>query len=244
MKKIALVIAFIFLFGCSRAGMKFNYAPGTNQNDFQTALKDCGEEKQEGYFLFGPLIILAPVMGAIEGTRYYKKKGVQTCMEGKGYRCVENCPNGETPPKAIDPQVLTKWTEIIKTEKQKEWIHYGNSPNGLTFYYNPASVSILENRYVFFRDQIKLPDDSKENKSLIWRSVKVNCADKIFKLSDIVAADKNGNATDSNLSETHWQNLPETSIIGIFAYRKCPEKGITSAGKGGPEVLSSKEKKE
>jgi hypothetical protein len=131
----------------------------------------------------------------------------------------------------VDPQVLAKWTETIRNEKEKEWVFYAKNPKGFLFYYNPTSLSVVDQRYVCFREQIKYPADGKENISYVWRSVKVNCADKIFKLSDFVAIDKAGNTTDPRTIETAWLNLPETSPLGTIAYKMCKEK-ITQGTEG------------
>ena len=229
MKIIIVLIVCTMMFGCAHSPMKFQLAPGTNQADFQTAKQECGGDSNQGsYFLFGPLIILAPVVAVVEGVKYQKRGEFQKCMEAKGFKCLENCPNptSEVPQKPIDPQVLANWTETIRNEKEKEWVCYTNDPNGLNFYYNPQSITVVDQRYIFYRDQIKCPADWKEDFSYIWRSVKVNCADKIFKLSDFVAIDKAGNTRDPKTSETAWQNLPETSPMGTFAYKQCKERVV------------------
>ncbi len=93
MKTIFILMVYIMMFGCAHSPMQFQLAPGTNQGDYQTALKECGvEDKQVGYFLFGPLIILAPVVAIIEGVKYNQRCGVQKCMEAKGFKCIANCP--------------------------------------------------------------------------------------------------------------------------------------------------------
>jgi hypothetical protein len=90
---------------------------------------------------------------------------------------------------------------------------------------------------VSFRDQVKFPADETADLSYVWRSVKVNCADKIFKLSDFVALNKAGNTTDPKLylqvSETAWASLPETSPLGTFAFKMCHEKITQRAERNG-----------
>jgi hypothetical protein len=81
------------MFGCAHSPMQFQLAPGTNQVDYQTALKECGgDSKQGGYFLFGPLILLAPAVAVIEGVKHHKRAEVQNCMEAQGFKCISNCP--------------------------------------------------------------------------------------------------------------------------------------------------------
>lgn len=230
MKKIQIVFFLVlssFLYGCAHEPMKFRLAAGTNQNDYQEALKECGgDSKQGGYFLFGPLILVAPAVAVIEGVKANKRADVQNCMEAKGFKCVENCPDPLSPKfarKPIDPKVLAQWEEIIKIDKTKEWVFYGKAPKGSMLYYDPASIALEDQRYILFREQLTLPVDNPENLSYIWRTTKVNCVDKIFKFSNFVALDKDGQTTDPGAVETEWRNLPETSQLGIIAYKICGE---------------------
>jgi hypothetical protein len=71
--------------------MRFNLAPGSTQDDYNKARIECGDSPSGGYFLFGPLIILAPVVAAVESVKFAKRHELQDCLEGKGYRCIENC---------------------------------------------------------------------------------------------------------------------------------------------------------
>jgi hypothetical protein len=177
-------------------------------------------------------------------------RGFADCMKAKGWVCTSNCPDSssetgvmEKPQKQVDPQVLAKWTETIRAEKEKEWVFYAKSKDGLLFYYSPASLSVTDQRYVGFRDQVKYPADGTKDLSYVWRSVKVNCADKKFKLSDFVALDKAGNATDPKVSETAWASLAEESPLGTFAFKMCREKitpRIEGNGHGVPSSTRDK----
>jgi hypothetical protein len=71
--------------------MRFNLAPGTNQEDYNNARLECGDSGGGGYFLFGPLIILAPVVAVVEGIKASKRHKIQDCLEAKGFKCIENC---------------------------------------------------------------------------------------------------------------------------------------------------------
>jgi hypothetical protein len=170
-------------------------------------------------------------------------------MKAKGWVCTSNCPDSssetsvvEKPQKQVDSQVLAKWAETIRAEKEKEWVFYAKSPNDSLFYYSPASLLVVAQQYVSFRDHVKFPADGKADLSYVWRSVKVNCADKMFKLSDFVALDKAGNTTDPKrylqVSETAWASLPETSPLGTFAFKMCHEK-ITQRAEGNGHGVSS-----
>jgi len=224
--------------------MQFRLAPGTNQDDYRTALKECGvDSTQGGYFLFGPLIILAPVVAIIEGVKYSQRGGVQRCMEAKGFKCMENCPDSssnklsEAPQKPVDPQLLDKWTQTIRADKEREWVFYAKNPKGSSFYYAPSSLSAEDHRYLYFREQVKFSPDRVENFSYVWRSVKVNCIDKIYKISDIVALDKAGNTTDPKTSDPGWRNLSVGYPLDSFVYKKCEEKitqGIAGDVRGAP----------
>jgi hypothetical protein len=218
--------------------MQFQLAPGTNQEDYRRVLKECGgDAKQGGYFLFGPLILLAPVVAVVEGVKYNQRGGIQKCMEAKGFKCIANCPDSssdklsEVPQKPVDPQLLDKWTQTIRADQEREWILYTKNPQGSIFYYDPSSLSAEDQRYVYFREQVKFSPDRAGNLSYVWRSVKVNCIDKIFKLSDFVALDKAGDTTDPRISETGWRNLPEGYPLGSFIYKKCEEE-TTQGTKG------------
>lgn len=231
MKTIIVLMVCIIMFGCAHTPMKFQLATGANQNDYNDALKQCGvDDKQGGYFLFGPLIIIAPAVAIIEGVKYKQRDNVQKCMEGKGFKCIDNCPDPSSTnflQKPIDPALLTKWAEIIKVDKTKEWIFYADAEKGSLLYYDPQSMSAIDQRYISYREQLKFsPERTDTNLGYVWRSVKVNCADKIFKLSAFVAVDKEGNITDPQVIETDWKNLPDSSPLGIFTYKMCGEKII------------------
>ncbi len=140
--------------------------------------------------------------------------------------------------KQVDPQVLTKkWTETIRAEKEKEWVPYAKSPDGLLFYYSPASLSVVDKRYVRFRDQVRYPAEWTKDLSYVWRSVKVNCTDKMFKFSYFVALDKAGNTTNPGVSETAWASLPEESPLGTFAFNDLSRKGQVTKKDGTAAVF-------
>lgn len=240
MKATIILMACILLFGCAHSPMKFQLAPGTNQNDYKEALKQCGvEDKQGGYFLFGPLILLAPAVAIIEGVKANQRSNVQKCMEEKGFKCAENCPDPTSAnfvQKPIDPDILAKWADTIKADKAKEWVLYGNLSKGTIVYYNPQSVSTEEQRYINYREQLKMsPDRTDMNMSYIWRSVRVNCPDRIFKFSDFAAVDKTGNPTDPMMRESNWMNIQETTTVGSFVNKLCREK-ITQQAEGKEKI--------
>jgi len=91
MKRFFLFSLCLLMFGCASAPMRFQLPPGTTQDEFMQARKECGDSGSGGYFLFGPLILLAPVFAMIEGVKYSNKVDVQDCMESKGFKCIENC---------------------------------------------------------------------------------------------------------------------------------------------------------
>ncbi|MEN6621543.1 MAG: hypothetical protein ABFD50_08360 [Smithella sp.] len=228
MKKIIALMAFMMLFGCAHNPVKYQLAPGSNQDNFKESFKSCGGSENDGYFLFGPLIILAPVVAVVESVKHHKRHKIQDCMEEKGYKCLENCPHKSTfVEKPVDPSLIAKWEVLIKEEKTKEWVHYADDPKGSQLFYNPQSLSVIDQRYISYRDQVKFSPERKDiGFEYVWRTAKINCADKIFKLLDFVASNKNGNATDPKIIETEWKNLPESSPIGIFSYKMCAEKKI------------------
>ena len=224
---VPVIIAFLIINGCAHSPMKFQLATGTNQNDYQSAVKDCGGgDADGGYFLFGPLILLAPAVGIIEGVKSHNRGKLQDCMEARGFKCIENCHHQSTiTPKPISPELLAKWTELIKTEKIKEWVFYADDPKGTLFYYNPPSLSVVDKRYIYYREQIKFsPDRTDINFGYVWRSVKVNCADKLFNLTDFLAVDKEGKTKDPETVDTGWKSLSDSSQLGKFAYKMCKEK--------------------
>jgi hypothetical protein len=97
MKKIPIIFAVPILYslilGCAHDPMKFKANPGLTNDDYAAARIECGgAEKSGGYFAFGPAIILLPVMAVVEGYRYSKRGSVLTCMEARGFKCIENCP--------------------------------------------------------------------------------------------------------------------------------------------------------
>ena len=222
---VFLITSVLIINGCAHAPMQFQLAAGTNQADYQSSVKLCGGDNNQGHFLFGPLILVAPLVVAMEGINYHQKGEIQNCMEAKGFKCIENCHHPSTiTPKPVDPKLLAKWEETIKADKGKEWTYYAKTPTGSSLYYCPSSVSVIDKRYLYFREQIIFPADHKENYSYSWRSCKVNCADKLFKLSDFVALDKAGNVTDPILTETEWRKIEETSPLGTVFFKICNEK--------------------
>ncbi len=105
MKTMVILIVCIMMIGCAHSPMQFQLAPGTNQSNYQTALKECGGDTTSGgYFLFGPLIILAPVVAIVEGVKYNQRGGIKNCMEAKGFKCVANCPDSSFDKPSENPQ--------------------------------------------------------------------------------------------------------------------------------------------
>jgi hypothetical protein len=92
MKKISiLLLSIILMMGCAHNQMRFNLAPGSTEDDYNKARIECGDSPSGGYFLFGPLIILVPVVAVVESIKFSKRHGIQDCLEAKGFKCIENC---------------------------------------------------------------------------------------------------------------------------------------------------------
>lgn len=221
MRRITVIlIASIFLAGCTSAKMTFKPTNSSlSQFDYYVAKDECDKDSKGRSFL--------------------------DCMKTKGWVCASNCPDSysekvvmEKPQKQVAPQVLAKSTETIRAEKEKIWVLYAKSQDGLLFYYNPASLLVVDQKYLNFRDQVKYPVGGTKDLSYVWRSIQVNCADKKFKLSDFVALDKAGNTTDPRVTETAWASLSEESPIGTFALKTCREK-ITPRAEGKGQAPSS-----
>jgi len=219
---VIILITSIILAGCASPNMVFKPANSSlSQFDYYVAEEECAKINRSGGWF-------------------------ADCMKARGWVCTSNCYASsyetgviETPRKQVDPQILTKkWTETIRVEKEREWVFYAKSPDGLLFYYSPASLSVVDQRCVYFRDQVKYPADWKKGLSYVWRSVKVNCADKMFKFSYFVALDKTRNTTDPKVSETAWAILPEDSPLGAFAFKMCREK-ITQRAEGNVHLVPS-----
>ena len=129
MKKIIMLPLCTMMFGCAHSQARFSVPPGTNQADFVTAMKACGGDyKQGGYFLFGPLILLAPAVAVVEVVRYNKRQNrmreVQQCMEAKGYKCIDNCQDQEdekiVTQKRDNDVKLENVLEAQRTEPQRQ----------------------------------------------------------------------------------------------------------------------------
>jgi hypothetical protein len=217
-----ILIASVILGGCTSQNMIFKPAnESLSQFDYYMAEEACAKiNKSGGWFA--------------------------DCMKARGWVCTGNCYDSsfetvmmEEPQKRVDPQALTKkWTETIRAEKEREWVFYAKSPEGLLFHYSPASLSVVDQQYVYFRDQVKYPADWKKDLSYVWRSVKVNCRDKTYKFSYFVALDKAGKTTDPKVSETAWASLPGESPLGTFALKVCREK-ITQRSRGNGQGVPS-----
>ena len=243
MKRLIIFISCLLTFGCAHAPMNFQLAPGTTQEDFQRAKKECGEVTGGGGFIFGPAIIVVGVVAVVESVKYAKKNKFQDCMEDKGFKCIRDCAHASTDKltvaaqKNLDPKALDKWTETIEADQKKDWIYYTTNGQGTSFYYAPSSLSAEDQRYLYFREQVKFPPDHPGNLSYAWRSVKVNCLDKIFKLSDFAAIDKTGNTTDPKTSDTAWRDLTGGYPRNSFVYTQC-EKEIAQGTTGDRPVPS------
>ena len=90
MKKIMiLLLTMSLLIGCA-GPMRFQIPEGKVQSDFEKDLLDCGGklEPSGGYCLFGPLFLIAPVVGIIETVKHVKKENTRKCMEAKGYKSI------------------------------------------------------------------------------------------------------------------------------------------------------------
>jgi hypothetical protein len=217
---VVILMASIILAGCTSPNMIFKPANSSlSQFDYYVAKDECAKAG--------------------------KSRGFADCMKTKGWVCASNCPDSfsetvvmEKPQKQVDSPVLAKWTETIRAEKEKEWVFYAKSQDGLLFNYNPASLSVVDQRYLYFRDQVKYPANWTKDLSYVWRSVKIDCADKMSKLSDFVALDKAGNTIDPKVSETAWASLSEKYPLGTFALKMCREK-ITPRAKGNGQVVPS-----
>jgi hypothetical protein len=226
MRRITVIlIASVFLAGCTSSKITFKPADSSlSQFDYYVAKDECAKDSQG--------------------------RGFADCMKSKGWICTSNCPASfsetvvmEKPQKRVAPQVLAKSAETIKAEKEKIWVLYAKSQDGLLFYYNPASLAVVDQKYLHFRDQVKYPAGGTKDLSYVWRSVQVNCTDKKFKLSDFVALDKAGKTTDPKVSETAWASLTEESPIGTFAFKTCQEKITPRAegkGQGAPSSTGNK----
>ena len=175
MRKIAVILtSSIILAGCASPKMIFKPENSSlSQFDYYVAKEKCAKAE--------------------------KSLSLVDCMKAKGWICTSNCPDSSSKTvtmkkeqKQADFQALVKRAETIRAEQDKEWIIYAKSQDGLLFYYNPTSLSALDQRYIYFRDQVKYPSNWTRDLSYVWRSVKVNCADKMFKLSDFLALNKAG----------------------------------------------------
>lgn len=218
-------MASIALIGCTSPKMIFKPANSSlSQFDYYAAKEDCGKTD--------------------------KSRGFVDCMKAKGWICTSNCPDSSSETavikkeqKQVDFQVLVKWAEAIRAEQEREWILYTKSQEGLLFYYSPASLSAVGQRYIYFRDQVKYPSNWTRDLSYVWRSVKVNCTEKMFELSDFLALNKAGKPTDPKASETAWAHLPEESPLGTFAFKMCRERitqGAESNRQGDPSSVRDK----
>jgi hypothetical protein len=94
LKHSLILLAALTTISCAHDPMRFTKPLDATPQDYEAARQACGGDKKGGgYFLFGPLILLAPVVLAVEAVKASNRSNVQTCMEAKGFKCIENCSN-------------------------------------------------------------------------------------------------------------------------------------------------------
>lgn len=118
---VVYTICTLFLFGCSHAPMNFQVPAGKTLDDFNQEKTACGDGP-ENHFFIAPLILFFPIWGGIELAHYYHRRGVQDCLEGKGFKCINNCAKESTTYVPYTPSGLQIVPEIQQKEElaQKE----------------------------------------------------------------------------------------------------------------------------
>ena len=89
--RVFLVMLFlVMMIGCAHSRSVYQ-SQGKSEVDFEDQKVICGSDGSGGYFLFGPAIIIFPVVGMLEGYKYYRRGAFQECMETAGWQCIEGC---------------------------------------------------------------------------------------------------------------------------------------------------------
>lgn len=100
--------------GCATAPMQYALAPSKSQEDYRAAAAACTQANpQTEGFIFGPAILVLPVVAATAGHNYGQRKNFRRCMEAQGYRCLNNCPDLDETAGAETPDVAPNATPSV-----------------------------------------------------------------------------------------------------------------------------------
>jgi hypothetical protein len=138
MKEIISIISIIIIVclftSCATQQMYITPSDKT-LNDFQTAKAEC--EQSSGYsgggggFLFGPAIIIFPVVAIWNVVKRNQQSNFETCMVAKGYECQTGCYH--TPDKPVvaqeesNPDNVNKVVTNLALQGFSDY--YTNAPN-------------------------------------------------------------------------------------------------------------------
>ena len=92
MKNLALIFI-ILLMSTGCASKQIIFDRGLSQSDFSVDDQFCGGDKLGGgSFAVGPILFVGAVVAIQEVAKHIQAVKYQSCMEERGWTCVENCP--------------------------------------------------------------------------------------------------------------------------------------------------------
>ncbi len=77
---IAVALILMMLAGCATTAYRTAATAHKSESEMKVDLYEC---RSSGTFLFGPLIILLPLMAIVSAAEYAAQK---SCLEARGYR--------------------------------------------------------------------------------------------------------------------------------------------------------------
>jgi hypothetical protein len=89
---MVVILAMVMIMGCTTT-QRYKIPHQKTKADFLLDREECSGRSgyRGGHFLFGPLIIIFPVMIVLAIIRANNQKTFEICMGEKGYPCVEGC---------------------------------------------------------------------------------------------------------------------------------------------------------
>ena len=89
---LAIILIMGMTIGCATQ-QRYTIPSPKTQSDFLLDREECSKLSgyQGGHFLFGPLIIIFPVVIVLEIIKVNHQKDFQRCMIERGYKCADGC---------------------------------------------------------------------------------------------------------------------------------------------------------
>ena len=81
---IVVIVLTILISACARGRMIYSVPAGKTDADFEIAKIACGSTPEDDYFLFGPVIVIAPMLAAAKKSQKRRCCPPEICDLGAG----------------------------------------------------------------------------------------------------------------------------------------------------------------